>query len=358
MKLSEIIAYKNQLDAMTPLDFTPSTHEKLAPILQAVKSYDVRDENLISQLERSYKKIFQEFDLIEQTIEDIKEFILSYIKQNELTYYQASSYWYQQESISDSEEYILDRTLPIFAEVVDILKIRLKNYSDWHYPGLIIRPGREEWINQLVACDPVYLVDQSQKLLDPAIMRFNDAYRRRLRTYVVEETLHSPILHALPDDQFGFCLVYNFFNYKPIEIIEVYINEIYTKLKPGGVLIFTFNDCDRSAGVELVERSFMCYTPGCAIIDLIEKIGYEVIYNFRTDLANSWLEIRKPGTLKSLRGGQSLAKILYKDEYYNYTKEQIENIKRHAADLNIASYEELNNMPLGHIVELIKQRTN
>ena len=119
---------------------------------------------------------------------------------------------------------------------------------------------------------------------------------------------------TIPDNQFGFCLAYNFFNYKPIEVIEVYLKEIHAKLKPGGTVALTFNDCDRSDGTELFERSFMCYTPGHALISRIESIGYEITYNFRTDSSNTWLEIKKPGELTSMRGGQSLAKILYKDE--------------------------------------------
>jgi hypothetical protein len=68
------------------------------------------------------------------------------------------------------------------------------------------------------------------------------------------------------------------------------------------------------------------------------------------------MEIKKSGTLSSIRGGQSLAKVLYKDEYYNYTKEQIESIKQQALDLNIATPEELINIPLDQIVKLIKRR--
>jgi hypothetical protein len=60
----------------------------------------------------------------------------------------------------------------------------------------------------------------------------------------------------------------------------------------------------------------------------------------------------------SMRGGQSLAKILYKDEYTMYTEEQIKNIRQQAHDLNIASSEELEKMPIGQIVEFLKQRTS
>ena len=358
MKLSSIIAYKNKLDNLTPLDTTPLTHDKLTPLMNIVKENELQFTNLTEQMIENYQLILGQFDAFDQTIEDVKTKIFELIRQKESVYYQESSRLYQQEIANDSVDYILDRRLPMFIEVTEILKVRLKNYGDWHHPGLIIRPGHEEWIKELVAFDPLYLVDQAEQLLDPAVLRFNDQYQRRLRTYVISESLTDPIMPTIPDNQFGFCLVYNFFNYKPIEVIEVYLKEIYTKLKPGGTVALTFNDCDRSEGAELFERNFMCYTPGHALISRIESIGYEITYNFRTDSSNTWLEIKKPGELMSMRGGQSLAKILYKDEYTMYTEEQIKNIKQQAHDLNIGSSDELETMPIGKIVEFLKQRTS
>ena len=102
----------------------------------------------------------------------------------------------------------------------------------------------------------------------------------------------------------------------------------------------------------------MSYTPGREVITRAESIGYLVSYNFRTDSSNNWLELKKPGSLTSIKGGQSLAKVVYKDEYYHYTKEQIESIKQQASDLNIARLDELTQMPLGQIIQLLNQRTN
>lgn len=358
MKLSSIIAYKNKLDDLTPLDTTPLTHDKLTPLMNIVKDNELQFTNLIDRMNENYRLILDRFDAFDQTIEDIKLEITELIRQKESAYYEESTRLYQQEIANDSAEHILDRRLPMFVEVAEILKLRLKNYGDWHHAGLIIRPGHEDWIQELVAFDPLYLVDQTESLLDPAVLRFNDQYQRRLRTYTLNESLTDPMMPAIPDKQFGFCLVYNFFNYKPIEVIEAYLREIYTKLKPGGTVALTFNDCDRSPGAELFERNFMCYTPGHAVIARIESIGYEIAYNFRTDLSNTWLEIKKPGQLTSIRGGQSLAKILYKDEYTMYTEEQIKNIKQQAYDLNIGSFEELEKMPVKQIVEFLKQRTS
>jgi hypothetical protein len=90
----------------------------------------------------------------------------------------------------------------------------------------------------------------------------------------------------------------------------LYLADIYRKLKPGGVVALTFNDCDRWGGVELAERHFMCYTPGTMLISLAQSLGFEIQQRYDIDNSNTWLEMRRPGELTSVRGGQSLAKIV------------------------------------------------
>jgi hypothetical protein len=135
-----------------------------------------------------------------------------------------------------------------------------------------------------------------------------------LRTYIINEGDLDRILDALPEQQFGFCLIYNYFNFKPIEIIRTYLYEIYNKLKPGGTVAFTFNNCDYTGAVELTERKFMCYTPGSLVMSFCESLGYDVIQTYQIDAACTWVELRTPGALSSVRGGQSLARIVAKSK--------------------------------------------
>jgi hypothetical protein len=358
MKLSEIMAFKNLLDAMTPLPVVASLSSALNPLLNVVSDNPHKIQYLNDQLANEYKNIFRFLGDFENTIEQIKTALQDKIDQNNKSYFAESLKNYTESVDCEIVESILDRKLPIYKEVVDQLVTRIRDYNDWKYAGLIIRPAREDWIQELVACDPLYLVDTHDELLEPARLRFNDQYQRRLRTYSIKETINSNMLDQLPNGQFGFCLIYNFFNYKPMEIIDSYLTELYNKLKSGGVIAFTFNNCDRAQGIELFEKHFMSYTPENNIIALCQSIGYEIKNIFRLDQSCTWIEIARPGSLTSVRGGQSLAKVLYKDEYYHYTKEQIESIKQQAYDLNIAKSDELEQMPLGQIVQFLNQRTN
>jgi SAM-dependent methyltransferase len=177
---------------------------------------------------------------------------------------------------------------------------------------MIIRPGLEKFVEDMVGFDPLYLIDQDHNLLLPAFNKFPEEYQRRLRLYTVRENVDSEILDKIPNNQFGICLVYNFFEFKPFEITRAYLTEIYQKLKPGGTLIMTFNDCDRDKAVKLAEQRYACYTPGSIIKQFATTVGYDQTFSWNNNGPTTWLELKKPGTLTSLKGGQTLAKIIKK----------------------------------------------
>ena len=54
----------------------------------------------------------------------------------------------------------------------------------------------------------------------------------------------------------------------------------------------------------------MSYVPARKIKSYAEKIGFDILYHHRGAGDVVWLEIKKPGTIESIRGGQSLAKIV------------------------------------------------
>jgi hypothetical protein len=356
MKLSQIVAFKNYLEQITPLDAPGLIYEKLGDVLHCVQTRDVQFSNLTNVLGNNYQSIVKSINKFEYSLDLIKLELDNEIARLEPNYYAESYRLYSQEMIHDIPEYILDRRLDINVAASEFITSRLLAQGDWRHAGIILRPAREDWIIHLVGCDPLYLVDQNSELLEPAVLRFNDQYQRRLRTYTVNETADTPVLSQLPDRQFAFCLAYNFFNYKPLEIIQIYLKELYNKLKPGGVLAMTFNDCDREGGVKLAERSFMSYTPGRAIFKYAKDLGFEIQESRLIDSATTWVELRRSGTLTSLRGGQSLAKIVYKDAESMYTTEEIQKFKQQALDLNIVHPTRINEVPLAQLIDEIKQR--
>jgi hypothetical protein len=129
-------------------------------------------------------------------------------------YYQDSQRVYEEEMCYEPNEYILNRHLKISPEGKILLTARLLQYTDWRLPGLIIRPGLEKFIENLVPLDPLYLADSHQELLDPAIQAFTPEYQRRLSSYVINDYKSTNALQHLPANQFGLIFAYNYFNTK------------------------------------------------------------------------------------------------------------------------------------------------
>lgn len=312
MKLSDLVAYKMQLDKLSTRPAQREVELDLGKITHLVGTQAIQLSNFKQQLDEQYNQIDQYIDQFEIKLNQLKHAIKVQIEIEEKYWFQESYRLYDQEMRNDSAEHILSRRPVLDQDTENLLRARIQNYVDWQHPGMIIQPGLEKFVDDMVGFDPLYLVAQQHDLLVPAFDRFPEEYQRRLRLYTVREDIDQEILEKIPAGQIGFCLVYNFFEFKPFEIVRKYLTEIYQKLKPGGTLIMTFNDCDRDKAVMLAEQHYACYTPGAMIQQFADTVGYNQIFSWNNNGPTTWLELRKPGALTSLRGGQTLAKIIHK----------------------------------------------
>ena len=312
MKLSDLVNYQMELDARSAVGIRQQADIDLEKITYIVAQQSIQLGEHANTLQHKHKEIQQTFDAYEANLNQLKAELKQLIADTEKPWFTESYRLYEHEMVSDTAEYILNRRPTITAETEQFYSTRIMRHNSWHHPAMIIRPGKEIYINNLLASDPLYLVDESHDLLQPAMSQFNSLYQQRLRPYSINERNSNKILDKLPNNQFGIVLAYNFFNFKPFEIIRKYLAEIYQKLRPGGVLAMTFNDCDRAKGVMLVEQHFCCYTPGYLVRELAQSLGYEIEFSWTDQGPTTWLELRKPGNFVSLRGGQALAKIIPK----------------------------------------------
>ena len=310
MKLSDLVDYLNLLDSdeLSP-DYVMAMN-KFHAIGHVIANHAVQIDNFADDVNRKLQTVMDCFADAQQTVEDFKHSIRTQISQLEPAQYQQSLGLYEDEMCFETSEYILNRRLAIDSESAAYLQARLMQYTDWRVPGMIIRPGLEKFIEHLVPLDPLYVVDQNLELLEPALNQFTAEYRQRLRPYAIDDHKNKNAMWQLPDGQFGFVFAYNYFNFKPMSVLCRYIDQMYAKLRPGGVALFTFNDCDWRQGVALAEKNFMCYTPGTEIVSYASLIGFEILDRYRGQGNLAWLEIKKPGEIESFRGGQTLAKIV------------------------------------------------
>ena len=313
MKLSEVVRYLNLLESRELDPAYDSITNRLDGITHMIENYPLQFDSTALALNNDLSNIKSAIDQFNHTLQSLKHKLQQEIQAQEPAYYQESTRGFGSDTLlTEPIDRILKRRLKLDFDTDTILRNRLRIYGDWRLPGMIIRPGLENFIEDMVPLDPLYLVDTDLELLQPAISGFTDEYQRRLRPYVISEHADLPILNQLPDNQFGFVFAYYYFNFKPIEIIEKFLHELYEKLRPGGVVIFTYNECDLAPGIGAAEHVWMSYTPGRRIRSMIDSIGFETINNHIGTYDIAWFELRKPGTIVSLRGGQSMAKIIPK----------------------------------------------
>lgn len=334
MKLSDLLQYKKDLEAMSVKASADHAYNNLHKIAQLINSKDIQFGNCSSDIDDAFRRVNDSFDSFSSVLGNLHARIDRVIDDIRPQYFQESYRLYAEEMVHETTEYILNRRLvDVTPYIYDFMLTRAAMYADWRFPAMIIRPSREDFVERLVGCDPLYLVDQNHDLLRPSIERWTEQYQRRLRTYCFRERDTGPLLVDLPKGQFGLVLAYNFFNFRPFEMIERWLREIYDHLRPGGTLAMTFNNCDLPKGVVMAECHFMCYTPGRMIEQLALTIGYDITFRYDTHDPNTWIELRKPGSLTGFKGGQALAETMSK-LYPQHVRAQI--IDR-ANSLGIAS---------------------
>ena len=200
-----------------------------------------------------------------------------------------------------------------------LVKSKISQYCDWHYPGLQISCNKKEWIDCMVTSDPLYLTDSAEDRavftqLTNLISEYPLEYQNRLRLYSV--TGHD--FSALPIEQFSIIVCWDFLNYIELASIAEYMRQMFTLLRAGGVFMFSYNNCDIVESAQLAEGNEMSWASASTIKQLCNDIGYEVITfeDHETSDAQfthvSWCEIRKPGVLTTVKAHQVAGKILEK----------------------------------------------
>jgi len=308
-ELIKIIDSVNAVDLDSTKQFLDKTFRNTTG---AINNADYHSKDVLENIQHINNIISAQHQQLKKTLQDYVDFIQQEITKQEEAYQLASNNIYH-ESLNDSAEYLLTRRknnnlLTEDQDCFDIFCGRISEYNRWQHPALEIRPAFGQFTDIIKGCDPLYLLDTDENMFQQIKQRWKDAYQRRLCYYTYKET-DNEMFHMLPKNQFGFVLSVDLFEYKNMKTIQHYLINVFTRLRPGGTFMFTYNDGGKVYGARNVENKFKCYTPGHELVKLAQDIGYVITKKF-DDFENvSWLEITKPGKLKTLKGGQTLGTV-------------------------------------------------
>lgn len=316
MKLSYLVDYVRQLESVPVSAIREANERRLQELTIKVCNHPViRFDDFAARLQQDKTQLDQEFGTVDQTIQDLKSHCYARISELEKVYYKNTWQWFVDQATFESQKPLaIDRKLNMTDQTRVVVNALISRYQDWRWPGMIVHPARESFVENMVALDPLYMVDTNLDLLKPALDRFHPGYQKRVAKYTVDEMSGEPLLAHLPQAQMGFCLIFHYFNFRPIEIIRRWLDGLWLLMRPGGRVAFTYNDCDKAHGIALSECYYMAYTPGSAIKSHAQQVGFEIVQDYHAPADVALLELLKPGTLSSTRGAQTLAKIVTKSK--------------------------------------------
>jgi hypothetical protein len=209
---------------------------------------------------------------------------------------------------------------------LDTVLVKIKSYCDWHYPGLQVNPLSKEWVDCMVAADPLYLLDhesvpinneevylRENSVLD-IITNYPVEYQKRLRLYADK----NQTFYALPQNQFGVIACCDFLNFFNISFINSYLFTFLNLLRPGGNLVCTIQLNHPCIVNTLVEQQYFNYAAKLVIQKLFNNIGFEItaVQDLISDTINQkcilLIDARKPGVLATSKAHQVLGSIINK----------------------------------------------
>jgi len=320
-KLTDLINFHDSLvDIVNKLSIDQIVDEKISIInsintTEFVHSLAIATDNY-QKIKVDSQNIINDLNnlisTVEQKIDTVGDEIIEFQKQNQLI---------DNQFYPDSQKTILDS-----------IRSAVASNSRWQYPGLILYPPSKTWIDLMVASDPLYLIvdvssqvgvkfdkNDTQKavvvwsekfrnqLLENLIKEYPEQYQRRLRIY--------QDIDLLPQNQFSMILVWDFLTYFPSDKINAYLNKFLSLLRPGGTLLFNYNNCDIDSTAELAEKNIKYYFSKRRLKTICNELGFKIIRfedEYQSEIPISWAEIQKPGELTTVKRAQAAGAILSK----------------------------------------------
>ena len=314
MKLSELVKLRNELKKVS---FVPTRiavddlDSHLSRLTDLLLRLDFKEQisNVINTIDEVENKLCTAENQIPEMIKQIELELEERTKDYLNTNYTINGIQYLHHVNVTGER--TNRILPMNNGTRSDILVRARKYTDWRFPALEIGPGDGEWTEHLIAGDPLYILDMHQEFIDNTLNKFNPVYRNRIRPYVVGANgISDTDFSILPQGQFGFIFAWNVFNYFPLEYAKTILTNCMSLLRPGGCMMFSYNNCDIVQCAEYAEQGLASWIPQTILSKTCTDLGFEIINFSDAEETVHWIEIKKPGELKTVKAHQVLGEIV------------------------------------------------
>ena len=317
MKTSELVRIKEQLLEFQSPTFSAFIESKFKEtsiyvdnMLSSFVFGDIKN-NLAGQLTQLGSHITKTDELITNLIQYVEKLIQEQVKEFYKEGYLINGVEFASETdVHNERQY---RTVICDDDVKQTVITNIRNHTNSKYPALEIGPGDGQWTEYMVAGDPLYIVDIHPEFIESTKSKFPIEYQRRLRTYLAGwDGLPKNDLSMLPQNQFSFIFAWQVFDFFPLDKTKLYLEQCFNLLRPGGVMMFSYNNCEFSNAAVYAETGFKSWMPKKLLINSCQESNFELLDTNDSLSGVHWIKIKKPGELKTVKAGQSMGEIIHR----------------------------------------------
>lgn len=312
MKISELLRYQQAVSQALESGYQTTVSQILESMMSACvdQHYTEEPHPRLTQAQTEIRsvrgRLGQDLDHMQSRLRNLHDTCEGLISSLHQDYINRSGKLYSRQYNTMTAQDVFDRSLPLTADQISVLRSRMAMNCAWTDSALLIRPGQQPWIADMSSANLLYVWDHDDAMLAPALAAYPDRLNGRIRVYTGSD--RTPFT-MLPTAQMGMILALGFFEYKPLDIVCHYVTEFHRLLRPGGMALFSFNDGDTVAGAEFAEQNYRCYTPGTLIQQRARELGLETQELYHGANGVSWLQVQRPGQYRNLMGAPVLTKI-------------------------------------------------
>jgi len=196
------------------------------------------------------------------------------------------------ENSNEDIEYV-HRNSYLSTDIIEKCQAVIRYYTTWQHASLEVNPGDGVFSIEMNAAEPQYCIVQNKDVEAAVKSKFNDFYaRRRLRIY--------SSITDVPESCAGIATCINLFEYLPLDPIKDIAKQVITCLKPGGVFLSTYNNCEQRRSLEMLDNEFRCLNTKEIMSNLLYGVGFDIVDTGSVnDGAWSYIIVKKPGDLFS-----------------------------------------------------------
>ena len=291
----------------------------LSSILKNNNESLLTNDNLIEkqkffEKQSSLWKNKSNYETIINILQEMQELTDQYNKQISQVNNQASNLLFKQENEIRQKDYldyqkvvdikvIQERIDSYTPTAINELSLQIGRYSSWEYAGVELNPSTGRLTNKFLACDPLYIYNGHATDPQKITSQFNSFFgKKRLFFY--------KNIDDLPTNQLGLAVNIGTYEFMPTDPIKEEMKEIINVLSPGGHFLFTYNDCEQTASLDLCVGTYRCYNTKQLMSTLAYSIGFDVVSSGSTDNGtHSWMVVKKPGDLTTQKLSAPLVTI-------------------------------------------------